>query len=141
MVDILVGSTFSSAVGDKGKDVLVLFFAPWCGHSRRFTPIYEKLATKFRHVPSLRLYKIDATRNEFLETEVSGYPTITLFRAGETPKQQVEFSGHRSLEGIVEWLHKHCAKPFDDTPPPQEVQKTPSQAGSGLLDSLEDLDL
>lgn len=41
-----VAKNFKEAVLENGKDTLIEFYAPWCGHCKKLTPIYEKLATK-----------------------------------------------------------------------------------------------
>lgn len=43
-VKIVVGKNFDSIVMDETKDVLVEFYAPWCGHCKSLEPKYEELA-------------------------------------------------------------------------------------------------
>ena len=33
-VKVVVANTFDQIVGDKSKDVLIEFYAPWCGHCK-----------------------------------------------------------------------------------------------------------
>jgi len=40
----LVGKTFDNIVFDESHDVLVEFYAPWCGHCKSLAPKYEELA-------------------------------------------------------------------------------------------------
>jgi len=42
----LVGKNFDQIVIDSDKDVLVKFYAPWCGHCKKMAPIYEEVAKK-----------------------------------------------------------------------------------------------
>lgn len=131
---VLVGSTYSAKVHDTTKDVLVNFYAPWCGHCRKFEPVYKILAKRLQHVNSLKVFKIDATRNEVEGMLISGFPTIALFPAGGG-KRQVEYHARRDPDEIMSWLHEHCSIKFDERVP--RVEK-PDDIESGLLDPSED---
>lgn len=50
---------------DSTKDVLVKFYAPWCGHCKSFAPIYEAFAEKIAaENPNIIIADVDATENE-----------------------------------------------------------------------------
>jgi protein disulfide-isomerase A1 len=49
-VFVLVTKEFDQVVFDDSKDVLVEFYAPWCGHCKRLAPIYDELGAKFAGV-------------------------------------------------------------------------------------------
>jgi len=46
-----VGKNFDEIVNDDSKDVLVEFYAPWCGHCKALAPKYEELGEKVRGRP------------------------------------------------------------------------------------------
>lgn len=140
----IVGTNFFQNAYDVSKDVLVNFYAPWCGHCRKLEPLYAALGRKLKHVQSLRILKLDATRNEVEGMQIQGFPTIILFKAGSQPKQLVQYQGNRSPEDFITWLHEHCSIPFDDAPPPKpqkpkaDRQVAYDSGEGGLLDPSEE---
>jgi len=109
----LTSSNFDSIVGHN-QDVLVEFYAPWCGHCKRLTPDYEKAALSIEGEDAVVLAKVDADEQKELGTRfgVTGYPTLKWFpkntkegeaySGGRTPKEFVEFVNEKSgTERIV----------------------------------------
>lgn len=47
-VKVVVAKNFDEIVNDPTKDVLIEFYAPWCGHCKSLAPKYDELATKVR---------------------------------------------------------------------------------------------
>ena len=73
--------TFRSVI--KGpKPVLVDFTASWCGPCKMMAPILEQLRASMGD--TLRIIKIDVDQNNALaaELEVSGVPTLILYKNG-----------------------------------------------------------
>jgi protein disulfide-isomerase A1 len=137
-VQVLVGLNFREVSQDPETDVLIDFYAPWCGHCRKFEPNYKTIAKKLKHIKTLKIMKLDATRNEVEGMSIMGFPTIVLFPAGKSPKRQIMYQGNRQPDDMVRWLHDHCNIKFDDRPPAQPVTAEPV---SGLLDEAEEADL
>lgn len=135
-VGVLVGSSFTETAHDESKDVLIDFYAPWCGHCRKFEPNYKDVARRLKHVKSLKIMKLDATRNEVEGMSIMGFPTIVLFPAGKAPKKQVTYQGSRQPDDMIRWLTEHCSIKFDGRPPSKQDNQDP--VASGLLDPSEE---
>lgn len=104
-VRIVVAKNFEEVVMDKKKDVLLEFYAPWCGHCKSLAPEYEKLAQQLKGVNTVVVAKMDATENEVKGQEIKGFPTIRFFPANN--KKGVEFDGERNAEGLLEFIKKN----------------------------------
>jgi len=110
-VTVVVGENFNSVVLDNDKDVLVEFYAPWCGHCKSLAPIWDKLGEKVKEVSTLTVAKIDATANDYPKSKfaVSGFPTIFLKKAsGEI----VKYEGAREVKDFVSFLEKNVTHKF-----------------------------
>lgn len=101
-VKVLVGSNFDDVALDKSKDVLVEFYAPWCGHCKALAPIYDQLGEKYKDHETIVIAKMDAASNELEHTRVNSYPTIKLYKR-ET-NEAIEYNGERTLEGLSKFL-------------------------------------
>ena len=102
----LVGKSFEQIVMDPTKDVLVEFYAPWCGHCKKIAPIYEEVATNLKHNTNLVIAKMDSTQNEVDSVSIQGFPTIKFFPANNKANP-MDFNGDRTVEGFTKFLTEH----------------------------------
>jgi len=102
-VKIVVGKNFKDIVLDNDKDVLMEFYAPWCGHCKKLAPIWDQVASDLKDVPNLVLAKMDSTANEVDGVEVQGYPTLKFYPRG-AKNAPVDYDGGREVEDIKNWL-------------------------------------
>ena len=101
----LVGKNFEEVALNKEKDVLVEFYAPWCGHCKQLAPVWDKLGESLSDRSDVVVGKMDATVNELPGERVRSFPTIKLFKKGEN--EDVEYNGES------EYLHLNLgAYPF-----------------------------
>lgn len=111
-VIVLKGESFKELVLDNDKDVLVEFYAPWCGHCKKLAPIYDELGEKYSKNDNVVIAKMDATANE-IDVEgvnVSGFPTLIFFKGNEKPKA-TSYRGGRDLESFVSFLEENAHHP------------------------------
>lgn len=102
-VKVVVGTTFKDIVLDENKDVLIEFYAPWCGHCKELAPIWEQVAKDLADVPNLVLAKFDATANEVEDLEIAGFPTIK-FYPRDNKSFPTDYEEGREAEEIKKWL-------------------------------------
>ncbi len=103
-VKVLDDSNFDKVV-DGSKNVLVEFYAPWCGHCKSLTPKYDELARIYQSEPDVVVAKVDADQHKTLGSrfEVKGFPTIKFFPKGsKTPE---EYNGAREVADFVTFLN------------------------------------
>ncbi|KAJ2365898.1 protein disulfide-isomerase precursor, partial [Coemansia sp. RSA 2611] len=110
-VFVLVSKQFNEVVFDKSKDVLVEFYAPWCGHCKNLVPIYDKLGAAMKSNQNLVIAKMDAIANDVPSSEsalqIYGFPTIVFIRGEDNAI--VEYTGNRSIESLVEFIEENAA--------------------------------
>jgi len=105
-VKVIVGKTFDTVVNDKTKDVLVEFYAPWCGHCKTLAPKYEELAVEFQPHPSVVIAKVDATEND-TPADIKGFPTLILYPSNDK-KSPITYKGERSKQALGDWLRENA---------------------------------
>lgn len=93
--------------GERGNAKLKLFYADWCGHCKRFKPVFDgelKSLVSNSKIP-VELEAIDCDKNPQIASKynVSGFPTLIL----EVNNKPIEYQGNRSSENIIGFIKEH----------------------------------
>jgi len=130
-VKVLVGKNFDEVVNDKNTATLVEFYAPWCGHCKQLTPIWDQLGEKYKDSKDVIIAKMDSTANEVESVKVSSFPTIKYF-----PKEGpvVDYNGVRELDAFAKYLDSEGkadvpAHSDEDEPGEGEGEEVPPEEG------------
>lgn len=107
-VKVAVAKNFQELVTDeKEKDILIEFYAPWCGHCKKLAPVFDELGEKMKN-ENVKIVKMDATANDVPPSfEVRGFPTLFWIPAGGSPKS---YEGGRELKDFTDYIAKHATK-------------------------------
>jgi protein disulfide-isomerase A6 len=99
-------SNFDEIIKDTSKNILVKFYAPWCGHCKKLAPTWEKLAKAFENEKDVIIAKLDADKYRDLAEpyNVRGYPTIKFFPKGADRKPE-DYNSGRDIEDLVKFLN------------------------------------
>jgi protein disulfide isomerase len=106
-VKILVGGNWNDIVADPTKDVLVKYYAPWCGHCKTLAPIWTELGQYVEGLNDVVIAKMDSTANEVTGVAVKSYPTLIWYPKDN--KKGVPYQGGRELNDFKEFLNSNSA--------------------------------
>ena len=101
----VVGKSFQKEVIDNDKDVMLVFYAPWCGHCKQLLPKYEEAAKKLKEKnPKVVLARMDATENEVESVTIHGFPTIKFYPGNKKDQAPMDYNGERTADGIIKFI-------------------------------------
>lgn len=114
-VHVVVAHNFEEEVINNDKDVLLEFYAPWCGHCKNLAPKYEELGALYfknpEFVDKVVVAKVDATAND-VPVEIQGFPTIKLYPAGKKDSP-IDYRGSRTVEDLANFIRDNGSHQVD----------------------------
>ncbi|XP_077298657.1 protein disulfide-isomerase A3-like [Arctopsyche grandis] len=123
-VKVAVGKNFEEIVTKNGKDTLIEFYAPWCGHCKKLTPIYDELGEKMKD-EDIAIVKMDASSNDVPPPfKVHGFPTI-YWASKDDKKNPITYEGGREVDDFVKYIAKQATdelKGYDRKGSPKKTE-------------------
>lgn len=136
----LVGKNHDEIVNDPKKDVLVLYYAPWCGHCKRLAPTYQELADTYANATSdVLIAKLDHTENDVRGVVIEGYPTIVLYPGGKK-SESVVYQGSRSLDSLFDFIKENGHFDVDGKALYEEAQEKAAEEADADAEAEADAD-
>jgi len=104
--DIMPSPSSQPSPSGGGNVDLILIYAPWCGHSKRMLPDYEKVKSEFDgktingKTVNVIMYNSDVDKDKVKEYGVKGFPSLFIEKDGNR-----ESFPHRSYDKISDYLN------------------------------------
>ncbi|OQR74426.1 protein disulfide-isomerase A3-like [Tropilaelaps mercedesae] len=106
-VKVAVAKNFDELVMQSDKDVLLEFYAPWCGHCQKLAPTYEEVGQAMEGEDVL-VVKMDATANDVPAAfEVKGFPTL-YWVPKNNKANPVRYDEGREAKDFIKYIAKHA---------------------------------
>jgi len=104
----LTSDTFEEQVISNDQDVLVEFYAPWCGHCKSLAPEYKQVALHYAQDAGVQIAKMDSTKHKHKSAEIKSYPTLKLYAKGMKNKPiDLGFKANRDKKSLIEFVEEN----------------------------------
>jgi len=110
-VVVLTSKNFDQVVKDPSKNVLVEFYAPWCGHCKSLAPDYEKVANAYKNEKDVVIANFDADNSAHKDIAakygVTGFPTLKWFPKAKKEEPE-DYNVGRDVDSFVNFVNEHA---------------------------------
>lgn len=90
--------------------MLVLGYADWCGHCKKFMPVWNQFKDKYMPILDIREVNADEEKDKLEALGIRGFPTV-LFLDG---KKKHSYEGPRTVEGLENFVRSKANRHLRD---------------------------
>lgn len=99
-----MGNTFNDVVFNSKKNVLVLFYAPWCSVCQSVKKDLKELSKIYEDSDDVVIGQMDATANEVEGIVIHSFPTIKFFKADSGNGSSIDYEGELTVSALNEFI-------------------------------------
>lgn len=89
-----IGKPYKKAIKDKSKPLVVEFYADWCPHCKRMTPVFEKVSKKIKNVNFSTINsQVEENADLNQKYNVDRYPFIIIIDTKNGTHEVLEITG------------------------------------------------
>ena len=97
--------SFEDEVINKGKPIIVDFWAEWCGPCKQIGPILEEISDELKEKITIGKLDVDDNPETASKYQIRGIPTMMLFNNGSLVDTKV--GGNLSKNELIQWIDQH----------------------------------
>ncbi|KAI5950067.1 tigA [Candida theae] len=132
---------FQQIVTTPGKFTFVDFYADWCRHCKKLSPVVDQLLNLFADYPQIQVVKINGDKDgkKMSKKYVTiGYPTLLMF---DDSGQHVEFEGVRDVEAFSNFIQQLSGVRLDKSKQDEYEESNLHKQGNGQQQQQEEQDV
>lgn len=99
---ILREDSFARTIAESELPILVDFYADWCGPCKAMAPAVDQLAAKYQGSLLVAKLNTDQAPNVSQQYQITGIPTVIIFRGGREAMRQSGAVPFAALEQLVQ---------------------------------------
>lgn len=97
----ITAANFAEEVLESDKQVLVDFWAPWCGPCRMLAPIVEEIAEEYADTVKVGKVNVDDEPALAMKFGISSIPALLVFRNGAVVNSAVGYRSKVLVEDLL----------------------------------------
>lgn len=90
--------------------MLILAYADWCGHCKKFKPTWNEFKKKYNKVCDIREVNADSDKKVAQNLQIRGYPTIMMLKDGK----KINYQGPRTMEDLEKFVYVNLNSHVED---------------------------